>query len=255
MAYLDDNNDNLYTAGDPLENLDRELAELKKRLNEDDPAPAEAPTEPTAEEPPAETEEQAADTPDGDIEATEETEPTAEDNMKTTKNQNKPRTPIVAVLIILTLVLLGGVGFGVYRMLAPVPDDSAEPTANGKMVTVTDSEMGEINLQTVKGTKLNTLTAENLTTEKDGTYAYYEDGVKISHLGVDLSEFQPSVDFEALKNAGVEFVMLRVGGRYYGEKGTMYEDTVFEDYYEKAQAAGLKIGAYFLSQATTVEEA
>ena len=34
MAYLDDNNDNLYTAGDPLEELDRELAELKASLNE-----------------------------------------------------------------------------------------------------------------------------------------------------------------------------------------------------------------------------
>lgn len=34
MAYLDDNNDHLYTAGDPLEELDRELAELKASLNE-----------------------------------------------------------------------------------------------------------------------------------------------------------------------------------------------------------------------------
>ena len=34
MAYLDDNNDHLYTAGDPLEALDKELAELKASLNE-----------------------------------------------------------------------------------------------------------------------------------------------------------------------------------------------------------------------------
>ena len=34
MAYLDDNNNHLYTAGDPLEALDRELAELKASLNE-----------------------------------------------------------------------------------------------------------------------------------------------------------------------------------------------------------------------------
>lgn len=34
MAYLDDNNDNLYTQGDPLEALDRELAELKASLEE-----------------------------------------------------------------------------------------------------------------------------------------------------------------------------------------------------------------------------
>lgn len=34
MAYLDDNNENLYTPGDPLEDLDRELAELKASLEE-----------------------------------------------------------------------------------------------------------------------------------------------------------------------------------------------------------------------------
>ena len=34
MAYLDDNNDHLYTAGDPLEALDKELAELKASLKE-----------------------------------------------------------------------------------------------------------------------------------------------------------------------------------------------------------------------------
>ena len=34
MAYLDDNNENLYTQGDPLENLDKELAELQASLDE-----------------------------------------------------------------------------------------------------------------------------------------------------------------------------------------------------------------------------
>lgn len=32
MAYLDDNNDNLYTQGDPLDELDKELAELQETL-------------------------------------------------------------------------------------------------------------------------------------------------------------------------------------------------------------------------------
>lgn len=42
MAYLDNNNDNLYTRGDPLEALDRELAELKaslEELNDQNPLP------------------------------------------------------------------------------------------------------------------------------------------------------------------------------------------------------------------------
>ena len=34
MAYLDDNNESLYTQGNPLENLDKELAELQASLDE-----------------------------------------------------------------------------------------------------------------------------------------------------------------------------------------------------------------------------
>ena len=38
MAYLDDNNDNLYTQGDPLDALDKELAQLQETLRELDRA-------------------------------------------------------------------------------------------------------------------------------------------------------------------------------------------------------------------------
>ncbi len=265
MAYLDDKNNNLYTAGDPLEALDRELAELKNTLGELegkklDPAAEEGSqseaNEPKTEKsnPDPESDEQKRITED----AGELTDPVEEDRAdgKAPLPEKKSRASLAAVLILMAILLLGGVGFGVFRSLAPSePDSTSEPTASGKMITVTDSEMGEIDLQTVKGTKLNTLDKANLQIDENGSYAYYEDGVKISHLGVDLSEFQTGVDFEKLKNAGVEFVMLRVGGRYYGERGAMYEDSSFEGFYEQASAAGLKIGAYFLSQATTAEEA
>ena len=33
MAYLDDNNDNLYTQGDPLDDLDKELADLGNKIS------------------------------------------------------------------------------------------------------------------------------------------------------------------------------------------------------------------------------
>ena len=74
--------------------------------------------------------------------------------------------------------------------------------------------MGDIELQTVKGAAINTYTADNLQYDENGYPSYYEDGKKISHLGADLSEYQGDVDFAAMKNAGVEFVMLRIGGRY-----------------------------------------
>lgn len=76
-----------------------------------------------------------------------------------------------------------------------------------------------------------------------------------SMLGVDVSSYQGDVDWEKVRQAGVEFAMLRAGFRGYGEAGNMKEDSKVRQNYENATAAGLKVGVYFFSQATSVEEA
>lgn len=88
----------------------------------------------------------------------------------------------------------------------------------------------------------------------DGKMAYYQDGEKLSWLGVDLSKSSGSVDFEALKNSGVDFVMLRLGGRGY-ETGLVSLDENFVSNITKAQSAGLEVGVTFFSQAVTPREA
>ena len=75
-----------------------------------------------------------------------------------------------------------------------------------------------------------------------------------SILGIDVSTFQDSVDWEAVKEAGVEFVFIRLGYRGY-ETGKINMDNRCLEHYAGAKAAGLKIGAYFYSQAITVQEA
>ncbi len=88
----------------------------------------------------------------------------------------------------------------------------------------------------------------------DGKMKYYSDGKKISFLGVDISRYQKDVDFQALKNDGIEFVMIRVGARGY-KTGELQMDEYFEQNIKKATEAGLDIGVYFFSQAITQEEA
>lgn len=75
-----------------------------------------------------------------------------------------------------------------------------------------------------------------------------------SILGIDVSEYQGSIDWQQVKAAGVEFVMIRVGLRGYGT-GEIYTDSMAQEYYRGAREAGLKVGAYFFSQAVTVQEA
>ena len=88
----------------------------------------------------------------------------------------------------------------------------------------------------------------------NGKMAYYVDGKENSWLGVDLSQSNGKVDFEELKADGVDFVMLKLGGRGY-ESGLLTLDDNFVLNATEATNAGLEIGIYFFSQAVNVEEA
>ena len=74
-------------------------------------------------------------------------------------------------------------------------------------------------------------------------------------MGVDVSEYRGTIDWEKAKNAGVEFAIIRVGGRGWGQEGRLYADSKAQEYYEGAKNAGLQVGAYFFSQAVSVAEA
>ncbi len=76
-----------------------------------------------------------------------------------------------------------------------------------------------------------------------------------SRLGIDVSGFQGEIDWQQVKDSGVSFVFIRVGGRGYGEEGRLYTDDWAQTYYEGARKAGLQVGAYFFSQAITPAEA
>ena len=74
-------------------------------------------------------------------------------------------------------------------------------------------------------------------------------------MGIDVSKYQSTIDWEKVKEAGFSFVMIRVGYRGYGQAGTMRPDEMADRHYRGAKEAGLQIGAYFFSQATNEEEA
>jgi len=80
-----------------------------------------------------------------------------------------------------------------------------------------------------------------------------------SRLGIDVSYaqylHQDHIDWQQVKDAGIEFVIIKVAGRGYGEAGKLYFDDYWRRSYEGAKAAGLDVGAYFFSQAITEEEA
>ncbi|MDE7130717.1 MAG: glycoside hydrolase family 25 protein [Lachnospiraceae bacterium] len=90
--------------------------------------------------------------------------------------------------------------------------------------------------------------------EKAGLKRYMENGRKLSYVGVDISKQTGSVNFAGLKAAGVDYVMIRLGGRGYST-GQITLDENFKANIEGAIAAGLDIGVYFYSQAINQDEA
>ena len=86
-------------------------------------------------------------------------------------------------------------------------------------------------------------------------YQFNDGGVLNSYVGIDVSVWNTSVDWNKVKAAGVDFVMIRVGYRGYGSAGNMVEDRMFKTHMKGAIHAGLDVGVYFYTQAITEQEA
>lgn len=61
------------------------------------------------------------------------------------------------------------------------------------------------------------------------------------YKGIDVSRWQGEIDFNLVKAAGYDFVIIKAGGSDMG----FYTDSCWEKNYKAAKAAGLHVGAYY----------
>ena len=86
-------------------------------------------------------------------------------------------------------------------------------------------------------------------------YTFGADGaLNRTARGIDVSKFQGSIDWNAVKNDGITFAIIRCGYRGYGS-GALVEDSTYRRNIQGAINAGLKVGVYFYSQAINEQEA
>ena len=88
-------------------------------------------------------------------------------------------------------------------------------------------------------------------------YNFASDGslvVGSGTFGIDVSKWNTVTDWNAVKNSGVNYVIIRCGYRG-SSTGALVVDPKFEQYIQGATAAGLKVGVYFFSQAVNNREA
>lgn len=79
-------------------------------------------------------------------------------------------------------------------------------------------------------------------------------GYKIAE-GIDVSKYNRTINWAAVKRAGIDFAFVRTCYRGYGKAGNLADDPYAAANLKNAAAAGVKVGAYIFSQAITVKEA
>ena len=124
----------------------------------------------------------------------------------------------------------------------------------GNKIHINDSTLGEIWITELDGVPVNKLDINGFTADSNLKY-YSENGKSASTEGIDVSSYSGDIDWKKVRESGIDFAMIRVGGRGYGENGEMYTDERALEYINGAKAEGIKVGAYFFSQAISTEEA
>lgn len=72
--------------------------------------------------------------------------------------------------------------------------------------------------------------------------------------GIDVSYFNSNINWKKVKNSGIDYVIIRVGYRGYGD-GQLVVDNKFRENLNNAKAAGVSVGLYFFTQAINTNEA
>ncbi|WP_411677254.1 GH25 family lysozyme [Caproicibacter sp.] len=137
--------------------------------------------------------------------------------------------------------------------------DSAQLTVSFRGADVTYGMLWNTNNPAVASVEHGTVKAAGpgaaLVTATTGDGRSVSCTVRVGVKGIDVSQKQETVDWNTVKNSGVDFAILRAG---YGDELSQ-ADTAFEANYNGAKAAGLKVGVYYrsyaLDEADAVKEA
>jgi len=160
----------------------------------------------------------------------------------------------------------------VFRLTSPnfyvfAEDDFCDVDSMGIVMPVTEEELyltripvtgngGErLLVRAREEIALNDIDISNFKYDENGFLAYYENNVKVTMTGVDVSKWQYDVNWEKVKAAGVEYAIIRLGYRGTAPEGNCAMDPYFEQNIKGALDAGLQVGVYYFTQAITVEEA
>lgn len=126
---------------------------------------------------------------------------------------------------------------GVYKVNYVLKDDAGNTNEKSLKINVVDKIVSK---------------PGNNTSNKN--YLYFDEVInryktEDTLVGIDVSRWQTDIDWQRVKDAGVEFVIMRIGVQSdYDKEISM--DTYFQKNIKGARAVGLKVGVYVYTTAT-----
>ena len=236
---VDEDNDGVPEYG--LAYVTQETAETPSQPS---PAPAEDPGPILVIGEDAGNEEETEQPADG--ETVTEPEPPAEPETPPAEPETpaQPETPVQPQTVSVELFNPDGTPTGVYDITAtPVTEEDTENEVGWRVIE------GKTYYYYADGSK-----AIGLKKIDGKLYYFNEFGVKASSVGIDVSFYNEDIDWPTVRAQGVDFAIIRVGGRGW-TSGVLYDDTRTQEYLRGARAAGLRVGVYFYSTAINTYEA
>lgn len=141
--------------------------------------------------------------------------------------------------------------------MTDIPEDeklsSDEEMNDGKHISIEDTEGNKIWYEILESVPKNTYQLNQYLSKNGEKLSYSENG-KSSMFGIDVSKYQGTIDWELVRESGVQYAMLRVASRGYGS-GQLLLDENFVKNAEGANKNGIKVGVYVYSQAVNELEA
>lgn len=130
---------------------------------------------------------------------------------------------------------------GKYSVEYVIKDSSLNETRKNLTINVVDA----ISSGSSSTTKKSTLSITNVINDKKN---------ENTMIGIDVSRWQETIDFNKVKESGVEFVIMRMGINSDIDKDISVDSYYYENI-KNAKAAGLKVGIYVYSSAINTETA
>ena len=113
--------------------------------------------------------------------------------------------------------------------------------------------------ETTKGFKVKVIEKKSSSSTTSTKKVLFSDIVKLhknnnTEIGLDVSKWQGTIDFEKVKASGCDFVIIRLGHQK-GIDGELIIDPYFKENIEKAIKADLKVGVYLYTYAKSIDDA